>query len=102
MKIENQLRTRRSFLARSATMATALTIVPRAVLGADGELTPNNKLNLAVIGSGGRGGDDLGELKTENIAALCDVDWQRAAKTFGRFPKAKKYRDFRVMLEKEK
>jgi len=41
-------------------------------------------------------------LKSENIVALCDVDWERAAKTFERFPNAVSYRDFRVMLEKEK
>src|SRR5205814_4338041 len=60
------------------------------------------KLNLAVIGAGGRGADDLEELKSENIVALCDVDWERAGKTFERFPKAPRYREFRIMLEKEK
>ena len=93
---------RRSFLVQSGAVAAALTIVPRHVLGADRQQTPNSKLNIGVIGSGGRGADDLQELKSENIVALFDVDWDRAAKTFERFPKAAKYRDFRVMLEKEK
>ena len=93
---------RRSFLAQSSSILATFTVVPGHVLGADGQATPNSKLNLAVIGAGGRGADDLQDLKSENIVALCDVDWDRAAKTFTQFPKAEKYRDFRVMLEKEK
>ena len=76
--------------------------MPRFVLGGPGQKPPSEKLNLAVIGAGGRGEEDIAELKTENIVALCDVDWGRAAKTFDRLPKAARYRDFRVMLEKEK
>jgi len=93
---------RRSFLAKSTAVAATLTIVPRHVLGGAEHLSPNAKLNLAVVGAGGRGSEDLAELKSENIVALCDVDWDRAAKTFERFPNAVRYRDFRVMLEKEK
>jgi predicted dehydrogenase len=93
---------RRGFLARSGLAATAFTIVPRHVLGSPAGAAPNEKLNIAVIGAGGRGADDLKELQTENIVALCDVDSERAGKTFERFPKAARYRDFRVMLEKEK
>src|SRR5205807_7043508 len=93
---------RRSFLAQSSAVLATFTVVPRHVLGADGQSTPNSKLNLAVIGAGGRGADDLQDLKSENVVALCDVDWDRAAKTFTQFPNAAKYRDFRVMLDKEK
>lgn len=93
---------RRSFLLRSATVAASLNLAPASILGAGRELTPNSKLNLGIIGAGGRGAEDLKELTNENIVALCDVDWESAAKTFERFPKAAKYRDFRVMLEKEK
>ncbi len=91
---------RRSFLAASA--AAAVTILPRHVLGGPGQKPPSEKLNIAVIGAGGRGADDIKELQGENIVALCDVDWERAAETFKRFPKATRYRDFRVMLDKEK
>lgn len=60
------------------------------------------KLNVAAVGCGGQGGVDLIEAaKTENIVALCDVDDNRAAANFKRFDKAPKYKDFRVMLEKE-
>ena len=92
---------RRAFLHTSSALVAAA-LVPRFVLGGPGQKPPSEKLNLAVIGAGGRGEEDIAELKTENIVALCDVDWGRAAKTFDRLPKAARYRDFRVMLEKEK
>ncbi len=61
-----------------------------------------NKLNVAAIGCGGQGGVDLdAAAQTENIVALCDVDDARAAQNFQRFDKAPKYKDFRVMLDKE-
>lgn len=93
---------RRTFLAR--TMATTLPflVVPRHVLGGVGQTPPSEKLNIAVIGAGGRGAEDLKQLSDQNIVALCDVDDERAADSFKAFPDAKKYRDFRVMLEKEK
>ncbi len=94
--------TRRSFLSTSAVGAAAFFIVPRHVLGGAGHKPPSEKLNLAFIGAGGRAAEDLKELTGENIAALCDVDWERAAETFKRFPNAARHRDFRVMLDKEK
>src|SRR5438093_163651 len=62
---------RRSFLANASVVATAVTIAPRAVFGGPGQSSPNRKLNVGVIGAGGRGADDLEELKSENIVALC-------------------------------
>jgi predicted dehydrogenase len=92
---------RRSFI-ETATTLPAITIVPRHVLGGAGWVAPSDKLNLAGIGVGGRGADNLGELASENIVALCDVDDERAAPTYNRYPKAKRFRDFRKMLESEK
>ena len=61
-----------------------------------------DKLNVAAIGCGGQGGVDLNDAaRTENIVALCDVDLERGAPNIKRFDKAKLYRDFRVMLDKE-
>ncbi|HOZ48525.1 MAG TPA: Gfo/Idh/MocA family oxidoreductase [Candidatus Hydrogenedentes bacterium] len=77
-------------------------IVPRSVLGGVGNTPPSERLNIAAIGAGGRGATDLEELRTENIVALCDVDDQRAAETFARYPEAKRYRDFRIMLDEAK
>ena len=64
--------------------------------------SPNEKLNIAGVGIGGRGRSNLHECMGENIVALCDVDEKYAGKTFGEFPKAKRYKDFREMLEKQK
>src|ERR1035437_7258449 len=79
-----------------------LMILPRHVLGGRGTKGPSDKLNIAGVGVGGMGANYLKGCESENIVALCDVDDAFAAKTFARYPNAKTYRDFRVMLEKEK
>ena len=93
--------TRRTLL-RGTAAAAAFTIVPRHVLGGVGHTSPSEKLNIAGIGIGGQGASDLHDVSSENIVALCDVDWAYAAHTFKEYPKAKQYKDFRIMLEKEK
>ncbi len=62
--------------------------------------SPNEKLNVAVIGVGGRGGANLNGVSSQNIVALCDVDENRAGNAFRRFPGATKFQDFRRMLDK--
>jgi len=62
---------RREFVGKFAASAAALTIVPTHVLGRN---APSNKLNIGVIGVGGRGGANLRGVESENIVALCDVD----------------------------
>ena len=91
---------RRQFLG-SAAVAAGFTVVPRYVLGGSRQIPPSEKLNIACIGVGGMGASDVQQVSTENIVALCDVDWRHAAATFEKFPNAKKYRDFRKMLETE-
>jgi predicted dehydrogenase len=91
---------RRDFMGAAAA-AAAFTIVPASVLGGSGNIAPSDKLNIACIGIGGMGANDVRAVETENIVALCDVDWKHAAATFKRYPSAKKYRDFRKMLETE-
>jgi len=71
--------------------------VSRAANGA--EKSPSERLNLAFVGSGGRGSANIDALKDQNIVALCDVDARRAGPTFERFPKARRFVDFRKMLE---
>ena len=61
--------------------------------------SPNEKLNIAGIGVGGRGAADVNGCASENIVALCDVDEKRSAATVTRYPKAKRYKDFRKMLD---
>jgi predicted dehydrogenase len=92
---------RRQFLGGLAA-ATAFTIVPRHVLGGQGYQAPSDTVNIAVVGVGGMGKENLKSLETENIVALCDVDWELAKEAFEKYPNAKRYKDFRVMLEKQK
>ncbi len=93
--------TRRDFLGGAAAAAT-FTIVPSHVLGGLGQKSPNEKLNIAGVGIGSKGRGDMRNVSGENIVALCDVDHEFAAPTFRKFPKAKVYTDYRVMLEKQK
>ena len=91
---------RRNFMG-TAGAAAALTIVPRNVLGGRRHVPPSEKLNIAGVGVGGQGGGDINAVSSQNIVALCDVDWGRAGGTFRRHPNARKYKDFRKMLDKE-
>src|SRR6202795_93306 len=143
---ENNSIPRRQFLSQAAATA-ALTIVPRHVLGR-GFVPPSDKLNVAGIGVGGMGRANLINVASQNIVALCDVDWGYAGKALDRLdsdieklrshidappvelapgqavpefnrekaraqladmmqlkadlPKAKRYKDYRQMLEQQK
>ncbi len=92
---------RRRFMQEMAAVA-AFTIVPRRVLGGAGYVPPSEKLNIAGIGIGGRGEGDLDEVGSENIVALCDVDDAYAGRVFAKYPRARKWRDFRKMLDEQK
>jgi len=95
---------RRDFIKTGTLAAAGFMIVPRYVLGGKGYVAPSDKLNVAAIGSGGKGASDIAEFVKGgkvNMVALCDVDDREAAKTYALHPKAPKYKDFRVMLEKE-
>ncbi|MBZ5586165.1 MAG: hypothetical protein LAQ30_29065 [Acidobacteriia bacterium] len=76
--------------------AAAFAFIPRRALGA------NDKLNIAAVGVGGMGQNYVEGCKSENIVAIADVDDAFAAPVRKKYPEAKAYRDFRVMLEKEK
>ena len=97
--------TRRAFLAATTTSAilagcatksgvrmNTARVIPR-------KLSPNEKLNIAGIGVGGMGSGDIMNCKDENIVALCDVDWEKAAETFHHLPDPKKYNDYRLMFD---
>ncbi len=89
---------RRDFLRSAAFSGAGLIILSnsRLVRGT----RANEKLNVACIGVGGRGAADVnGVGATENIFALCDVDEKHAAQTFEKYPQAKRYKDFRRMLD---
>lgn len=93
--------TRRDFLGRTAATAAAALIVPRHVLGGPGHTAPNDKLNIACIGIGGKGRSDVQGVAGETIYALCDVDAAQGRSAFEAYPQAKHYRDFREMLARE-
>ena len=83
-------------------------VIPRGGFGSAASLkalgyqSPNERMNIAGIGAGGRALNVLGNLESENIVALADVDWARGAEGFKRWEKATKYKDFRQLLDKEK
>jgi predicted dehydrogenase len=95
--------TRRAFLAATTTTAVVfggrVKAQPNTAQVVPRKISPNEKLNLAGIGVGGMGAGDVNGCSSENIVALCDVDWKNAEETFFRFPEAKKYKDYRKMLD---
>src|SRR5690606_24605080 len=96
--------TRRDFIRVGAASAAGFMVVPRHVLGGKGFVAPSDRLVIAGIGVGGKGESDIGNFHKSGkaeIAYLCDVDDRRAANSVKRFPKAKYYKDFREMLDKE-
>jgi len=92
---------RRTFIKNSAIAFTGISIIPRHVLGR-GFIAPSDKLNVAIIGGGGKGYSDLMNVWNKgatNIAAICDVDWQSASRAFKKFPEAKKFKDYRKLFD---
>lgn len=87
---------RRQLLQYTSLAGIAVWTSGRIGLGAD--KSPNEKLDIAVIGPGNRGAANLAGVSKENIVALCDVDQRQAGKAFQQFPKAKRYEDFRKLL----
>jgi predicted dehydrogenase len=96
--------TRRTFLGATVGLALNFAVLPRHVLGGAGYIPPSERLNVAGIGAGGMGGGDIATVSRlgANIVALCDVDDERAAGSFKAFPKARRYKDFRKMLDAER
>jgi predicted dehydrogenase len=94
---KNKNISRRQFMGGAAA-AMAFTIVPSRVLAQ----SPSEKLNIAGVGIGGMGQNNIRACETENIVALCDVDQKYAAPVFKRYPKARKWTDFRKMLDEQK
>ncbi len=84
------------------TASAGITILPSHVVSGLGHKAPSDKLNIAGIGIGGRGYNNLRNVETENIVALCDVDQDYASNSFKRWPMAKQYSDYRIMLEQQK
>jgi len=95
---------RRGFIKSSSIAAAGIMIVPRYVLGGKGFTAPSDKLVIAGVGAGGKGQSDIANFYASGnaeIGYLCDVDMRSAAKTVAKFPKAKFYKDWREMLDKD-
>jgi predicted dehydrogenase len=104
VKKETEGQTRRNFLKTSAIATAAFMIVPRHVLGGPGFLAPSDRLIVAGVGVGGKGQSDIAMFAKSgkaDIGFLCDVHDSRAATSVKAFPKAKYYRDWREMYDKE-
>ncbi len=96
MESNNQ---RRGFLKSSIKAGLGIYIVPSHVVSGLGHTPPSDKLNIAGIGVGGKGRPNLRAMNSENIVALCDVDWKTSKGCFEEFPKAKRYKDWRVLFD---
>jgi predicted dehydrogenase len=111
---------RREFVSTTSKLALGATIVPRRVLGGPGYQAPSDTLNLAIVGAGGQGIENAEQLRTENIVALCDIDFGYVERRLEEKQKnregearpegvrlkelydgAKRYDDFRRMLEEQ-
>ncbi|MBN1508314.1 MAG: Gfo/Idh/MocA family oxidoreductase [Sedimentisphaerales bacterium] len=90
---------RRAFLKHSAALGAGVTILKSGLLKAGN--SPNEKLNIAAIGVGGRGADDLNDVSSENIVALCDVNEKNLAAAAQKYPQAKTYADWRKCLDQK-
>ena len=93
---------RRQFLRGAGAGVALFYVVPGGVVKGAAGLSANEKVNVAGIGIGSQGGSDVDGVAGEghNLVALCDVDDKYAAKKFAQYPKARQFKDYRVMLEK--
>jgi predicted dehydrogenase len=100
--MENKTVSRREFIKSASVISAATLAFPYIMRGQQG-LSPNDKLNIAFCGVGGRGANAVSGLMGENIVAFCDVDDAKAAETFKLHPEIgsdRRFRDYRVMLDK--
>jgi predicted dehydrogenase len=97
----NPTLTRRAFLAGVTTTALAARAAGtvNAARVVPGRVSPNEKLDIALIGCGGQGHANLEGVQGQNVVALCDVDHDRAASALTKYPQAKRYHDYRKLLD---
>ncbi len=88
---------RRNFLRSASAVTAGAALIPNFI-----SCAPNNQINVAAIGAGGRAAHNINAVAQDlnvNIVALCDVDDNRARETFAKYPNAKRFKDFRKMLD---
>ncbi|WP_270438549.1 Gfo/Idh/MocA family oxidoreductase [Bacteroides bouchesdurhonensis] len=92
---------RRQFIKTGAAALAGISIAPNIILGkSHGHVSPSDKINILGVGIGGRGASVLNGLSSQNIIGLCDVDWNYSDHVFKKYPKAKRFRDYRIMFDK--
>lgn len=89
-------RTRRGFLKASAVVTTGFWVGGSAPARSD---SPNEKLNIGIVGVANRGADNLAGVAGQNIVALCDIDDNYLNAASEKYPKATRYDDFRALLD---
>ncbi len=95
----NRRTNRRSFLKETTAAGVGFWVAAGTTSAQD--TSPNEKLNIGIVGVAGRGGANTNGVAGENIVALCDIDEHRLGKAADRFPKAKKYIDWRKMVDQK-
>ena len=95
----NQHPTRRQFLRDSAVLAVGFGLASLPTARAARRISPNEKLNIAMVGTANQAGWNLGNIAHENVVALCDIEDTLLRAAGQKFPRAKTYTDFRRMLE---
>ena len=95
----NRSLNRRQFIKQTAAAAAGAWLASRPVQAR--KISPNERLNIAMIGVANRAGDDLKEVSSENIVALCDIDENYLAAAKQKYPQAKTYNDFRRLLQQK-
>jgi len=93
---------RRNFIGTTAAAFAGISVIPSHAVAGLGHTPPSDKLNIAGIGIGGKGSVNLRNMPGQNMVAMCDVDWDYANPVFEEYPKAKKWKDYRKMLEEQK
>lgn len=93
---------RRNFVKKTAVSGLALTVIPSFTVSGLGHIPPSDRLNIAGIGIGGKGKVNLNNMVGQNIVALCDVDFDYAKPVFDAYPAARRFQDFRKMLDEHK
>ncbi|MEO6033834.1 MAG: Gfo/Idh/MocA family oxidoreductase [Verrucomicrobiota bacterium] len=98
--MKNQI-TRRHFIGTSSAAAAGLFFIGKASSFGRNKISPNEKLNIGVIAVANRAGEDLKEVSSQNIVALCDIDDNYLGAVAKNYPGAKTYNDFRKLLEQK-
>jgi len=95
----SQHASRREFIKGSALAASGFFVAGRSALART--RSPNDKLNIGIIGVHSRGADNMAEVASENIVALCDVNETFLAEAAKKYPQARTYLDWRKMLDQK-